>query len=363
MAYTPIDNPQEHFKPVGYVGNDTEPRNIDVGFQSDFTWVKDYTIAYYHRLFDSTRGNVGPLYPSEDNKQDHFNDGPEIDFSSPYSNGFKIIDNPDGTTNSYGVNANNSNIISWNWKLNGGTTSTNTDGDITSTVQANTDAGISIITYTGNGSTSQTVGHGLGAEPYVIMSKDVLSTSNVPGWRLYHKVVGNNKYMELQDDGGQSTFDDWGNTTPTSSVYTVGGSGGYRPTNTNATAYVAYCFTPKQGYSRFAFFRGNGSTDGPFVYTGFKPAFVMFKQYTANGNSWFMFDNVRSTVNGDMPFLRADGTNTQSGAGSDLFQFFSNGFKLKHNDSAFNGNNHDYLYWAFAENPFVTSGGAPTTAR
>lgn len=358
MAYTSIDNSAEHFKAVQYTGNQTEPRNIDVGFQSDFIWVKDETVGYHHRIFDSNRGNVGPLYPNQDSAEDGFNDGPEIDFSSPHSNGFKIIDNPDGTTNSYGVNVNNSNIISWNWKANGGTTSSNTSGNITSTVQANTDAGFSIVTYTGSGSDGATVGHGLGVAPSMVIFK-CRDTANTD-WRVYHKTISPTNAITINGDANKYAASSIFTSAFTSTLLKLENDAG--GVNKSGSPMIAYCFAPKQGFSRFGFHRGNGSTNGPFVYTGFKPAFVMFKQTTGAGNSWFMFDSARSTFNGNMPYLRANGSNTTSGA-SDLMQFMSNGYKLKHSDSAFNGNNHDYLYMAFAENPFVTSGGAPTTAR
>tara|TARA_Y100000361_G_scaffold142258_1_gene148148 strand:+ start:60 stop:1133 length:1074 start_codon:yes stop_codon:yes gene_type:complete len=357
MAYTPIDNSAEHFKAVKYTGNSTEPRNIDVGFQSDFVWVKDGTIAYYPRIFDSNRVGAGPLYPSEDKAEDHHNDGPEIDFSSPYSNGFKIIDNPDGTTNSYGVNQNSSEMISWNWKANGGTTSSNTSGNITSTVQANTDAGFSIVTYTGNGNDGATVGHGLGVAPSMVIFK-CRDTGNTD-WRVYHKTISPANAITLSGDGNKYGASSVFTSAFTSTTLNLENDAG--GVNKSGSAMIAYCFAPKQGFSRFGFHRGNGSTNGPFVYTGFKPAFLMFKQTTGNGNAWFMFDNARSTFNGVMPYLRANATDTS--ASGDLLRFMSNGYKLLHNDSAFNGDNHDYLYMAFAENPFVTSGGAPTTAR
>ena len=354
MAYTPIDNSAENFKAVNYTGNSTEPRNIDVGFQSDFVWVKDGTVAYHHRVFDSTRGGA-PIYSNTTQPQDGNNDGPELDFSSPYSNGFKIVDNPDGTTNSYGVNQNNSVISSWNWKFNGGTTSTNTSGSLNSTVQVNSDAGMSIVKFTGDNSSDQTIGHGLGAIPHMIILKAYTVTAE---WVVFHKKMGNGRFMYLNNDTGQSNdVSYWG----TPSTTTFGVKGGGWANNVSGGDHIAYCFRPVQGFSRFAWFRGNGSTDGPFVYTGFKPAFLMVKQHTANGNSWFMYDSAGGDFNGSRSYLRANDTSVR--ASGDLMQFFSNGFKLKHNDSALNGDNHDYIYMAFAENPFVTSGGAPTTAE
>ena len=233
MAYTPIDNSEEHFKPVTYTGNSTEPRNIDVGFQTDFTWVKDRTIAYYHRAFDSTRGGA-PIYPSETSPQDHHNDGPELDFSSPYSNGFKIVDNPDGTTNSYGVNQNSSEIISWNWKCNGGTTSTNTSGSINSTVQVNSDAGFSIVAYTGTG-TAMTIGHGLSAAPNFTIVKD---RSNAANWIAYYDVDdGSLDYMfpNAYNGGSNSSL-----TGPNSSIW-----------NFSASDSVWLATTENEEYNKF----------------------------------------------------------------------------------------------------------------
>jgi len=361
MAYTSIDNPSEHFKAVTYTGNSTEPRNIDVGFQSDFVWVKDRTVAYYARIFDSNRVGAGPLYPSEDKVEDHHNDGPEIDFSSPYSNGFKIIDNPDGTTNSYGVNQNSSEIISWNWKANGGTTSSNTDGSITSTVQANTDGGFSIVQYTGTG-TAATIGHGLGVAPamYIVKNRDQTGTN----WTVFHKDLTSNAYHLYLNNGApqSNSVGYWNSTSPTSTVFSIKNTSG--DVNTNTEDYVVYCFAEKQGYSKFGKYKGNGNANGAFVYTGFKPAFVMTKA-SSSTSSWMMYDHKRLGYNPIDVALRANGADAESTSlisGNDI-DLYSNGFKLINSNATINGSGTTYIYMAFAENPFVTSGGVPTTAR
>ena len=356
MAYTDIDDPSAYFQTTLYTGNSTEPRNIDVGFQTDFTWVKDRTIAYHHRLFDSTRGGA-PIYSNQTSAQDGYNDGPELDFSSPHTNGFKIVDNPDGTTNSYGVNQNNSNIISWNWKCNGGTTSTNTSGSINSTVQVNSDAGFSIVKFTGDNSSDQTIGHGLGTTPHMIILKAYTVTAE---WVVFHKKMGNGRFMYLNNANGQSNdISYWG----TPSTTTFGVKGGGWANNVSGADHIAYCFAPKQGYSKFGNYKGNGSANGAFVYTGFKPAFVMTKS-TSTG-SWSLYDNKRLGYNPIDVWLRANGPDAESTSAisGDDIDLYSNGFKLRNSDNTINGSGTTYIYMAFAENPLVTSTGAPTTAR
>ena len=350
-SYTNIDNPEEYFKTVKYVGNATEPRNIDVGFQSDWVWVKDRTVAYHHRLFDSSRGGA-PLYANQNKVEDHFNDGPELDFSSPYSNGFKIVDNPDGATNSYAVNENNSNIVAWNWKANGGTTSTNTDGSENSTVQANTTAGFSIVTFTTNGST-ETYGHGLGAKPDVVIAKSRDTGGN---WLLFtRKINGTHDYFTGLSSTAQIA--DISYDLPTTSVFS------YNDNNNLKT--VAYCFAQKQGYSRFNWYRGNGQSDGPNIFTGFRPAFVIIKGSTVTA-SWSLYDNQRENpFNPIDGWLRSNGPDAESTSaisGEDI-DLLSNGFKIRNSDNTLNSSGQDYFYMAWAQHPFVTSEGVPTTAR
>ena len=371
-AYTNIDDPSVHHQSLLYTGDDssttTADRNLvntgNSDLQPDWLWLfnRDTSLTGGGKIFDSTRGTgSGNSLSSQITNGEGYNDALYGFVNAFNSDGFGVragsgtrwyVDRGGGGGDKY---------VAWQWKANGGTTSTNSDGNISSVVQANQDAGFSIVTWTGDGSASgKNVGHGLGAVPHMIISKDRGGSSNLPNWHIYHPVIGNTHHLTFTN-AAKADSPTWGDTDPTSSVFSVGGEGAYIATNQSSTNYVAYCFAPKQGYSRFAFFRGNGSTNGPFVYTGFKPAFLMFKQHTNSGNDWFIFDSARSPFNGVMPYARANGANAD-GTG-DLLQFMSNGFKLKHNDSAFNGDGHDYIYMAFAENPFVTSGGAPTTAR
>ena len=359
MAYTTIDDASAYFQTALYTGNGgtisiTNDGNSDL--KPDWVWVKNRT-AYQHQSFDSSRGVHQKIHQSVTNAES--TDTNTI--TAFNSDGFSLGSNVGGNQNSTAH-------VAWQWKANGGTTATNTTGNgIDAVIQASATSGFSIITYTGNGTQSgHTVGHGLGAVPKMIISKDRTNSSNVVSWRVYHEAVGNTKYMELQSHAAQSTFNDWDNTSPTSSVYSVGGAGGYTPTNTNNALYVAYVFADVQGYSKFGKYVGTGNRDGsPFIYTGFQPAFIMVKN-TAAATGWAMFDNKRTIANGDMDYLAADRNDAESNAGfshTDPVDFLSNGFKVMNSDAWMNTGGTKYIYMAFAEQPFVTSTGVPATAR
>jgi len=360
MAYTTIDNPENFFKCVQWTGNDTEPRNIDVGFQTDINWMKDCSIGYHHRLFDSNRTTSGygkALYPNVNNTEDHYNDHPEIDYgNSPHSNGFRIVDNQTsgGTTGSVGVNKNSSIMTSWNWKCNGGTTSTNTDGDINSTVQVNTTAGLSIVTYSPSNTTVRTIGHGLGSTPDFIAIRNRTRTET---FRTRWAVKGG---------GGMAWDEEYSyNTSATNLVRTANNTtfevGSDYSVNGNYD-YVAYCWKAIQGYSKFGDYYGNGQTSsGTFVHTGFKPAMVIVKS-VESGTSNMLFDNVRDATNIVKSRIKTNTTDVPA-TNLDIMDFRSNGFQLRINDSSFNTAGHQYMYFAFAESPFVSSNGVPTTAR
>jgi len=357
MAYTNIDDPSAYFQTATYTGagaNQTVTNDGNSDLQPDFLWIKRRNAGYGHVLVDSNRGlgsSNPPYLASEATDAENSN---QNWISGVGTNGFTIGINEQNLSNTSGT------YVAWQWKANGGTTSSNTSGGITTTVQANTDAGFSIVTYTGDGATSQTVGHGLGAVPKMIISKDRDATSNVPTWRCYHEAIGNTKYLTLNATDAAATFDDWGNTTPTSSVYTIGGSGGYRPTNTNNTEYIAYVFAEKQGYSKFGSYVGNGNANGSFIYTGFKPAFVMVKR--SDGTSdWTILDNKREGYN--LINKRLVANSSAAEATYNVLDFVSNGFKFRDGDGIWNGSGSTYIYMAFAENPFTTSTGIPTTAR
>ena len=225
---------------------------------------------------------------------------------------------------------------------------------LTSTVQANQDAGFSIVTYTTAGSAA-TIGHGLGAKPDVILLK---KRNGAIGWLVRHVSTGTS-YLSLNSTiaATSNPGPTWTTTEPTTSVYSIGTS---TDVNINGGEYVAYCFASKQGYSKFGGYVGNGSADGTFVYTGFKPAFVMMKNSSV-GASWHMVDNKRLDYNPTKKVLYANLSNAEGT--EDRVDLLSNGFKLRTTNTEVNGNGYNIIYMAFAENPFTTSTGIPTTAR
>jgi len=236
--------------------------------------------------------------------------------------------------------------------------SSNFSGSIQSTVSANTTAGFSIVSYTGTGSAS-TIGHGLGATPQFYIVKN---RSNSRNWQSYHEPLGNQAYLRLNTTGGASTGAAiWNNTSPTSSVFSIGTSS-FDAVNASGDNYIAYCFAEKKGYSKFGSYVGNGSADGTFVYTGFKPAWIMYKRTDSGADdSWVIADNKRDIDNPVQKYLFADQSNAEGSV--DFVDFTAQGFKYRLTGNTTNGNGMNYIYIAFAESPFVTSTGIPTTAR
>jgi hypothetical protein len=276
-----IDDGSQYFNTVLYTGNGTNPRSLTgVGFQPDFTWIKNRTDAWGHGLADSTRGGGKTLITNSTAvEQTNYTWGYVDSFDS---DGFTV---DDGASGDDFVNQTSDNYVSWNWKANAGSTSSNTDGATTSTVQVNQSAGFSIVTYSMGGSSS-TFGHGLGKTPSFIIfkRKDV-----VGGWNCYHQSIGVNGIILLNGtDGAYTGF----NYFPTMNSTVVGVDGSSAMVNNT----IAYCFAEIEGYSKFGSYTGNGSTDGTFVYTGFRPAFVLTKRTDTNGYSWGMVDSKRVTL-------------------------------------------------------------------
>ena len=358
MAYTDIDKPENYFNTVLYTGNGTDGRTITgVGFQPDWVWIKDRSVGRSHVVQDSVRGfNDGnKVLRTNGTNSESGTDNDEFGYvGNTNSDGYTL---EDGTTDGRYVNNNTENYASWNW-LAGGTASSNTNGSITSTVSANTTSGFSIVTYTGTGSTG-TFGHGLGASPSMVIIKD--RTNGTKNWTCYHQAMGNDRsiFLNLTDAQTAST-DHWQYTTPSSSVVYIGD---YSHINTNTNNYIAYCFAEKKGFSKFGSYTGNGSTDGTFVYTGFKPAFVMTKESATTG-SWNIFDNRRenpfNVVKGN---LKAESSIAEESNTNLQMDFVSNAFKLRGTGGDLNGSGTAMIYMAFAESPFTTSTGVPTTAR
>ena len=362
MAYTAIDDPSAYFHIQLYVGNNPTGQSItndaNAGdFQPDWLWIKSRDTSGgsgVNFVQDSTRGTTKDLHTSND-EAEHTNSNMLGSFDS---DGFTI-----GSSASDNINKASDNYVAWQWKANGGTRTTNTEsGDNPGGgYQANTTAGFSIVDYTGTGSAG-TMAHGLGAVPHVILFKARSEASN--DWAVYHQ--GNTSapetdFLRLNTNGATTDNSNFMNdTAPTSSVFTVNTGS---KVNSDGETYIAYCFTEKQGYSKFGSYTGNNAADGPFVYTGFKPAWVMTKR-TDSTSSWFVFDNKRSPSNvvDDILFPNgndAETTNSSSGA----IDMLSNGFKIRGTNSNFNAASSTQIYMAFAEHPFVSSEGVPTTAR
>jgi hypothetical protein len=324
------------FAPTIYTGNGASPRAVTgVGFQPDLVWMKCRSSAFVNGLFDSVRG-TGKLLISNLTVAEIAND-PDGYLSSFDSDGFSLTT---GSSSNNTFNGNTSTYVAWGWKANG-SGSTNTAGSITSTVSANTTSGFSVVTWTA-GSGAGTVGHGLGATPQMIITK---IRSTVDDWYVYHQDIGNTKTLFLDTTNGQLTTTVWNNTSPTSSVFTYFGS--------NTQTYVAYCFAEVAGYSKFGIYSGNSSADGPFVYCGFRPAYVMVKCSNTAGYNWIVFDNKRSgfNVNNDQLYPNLSAAEDAGGSGAQFIDLLSNGFKLRNTAADKNAVGGSYIFAAFAEAP------------
>ena len=332
------EEPADYFNTVLYTGTGSAPLAITgVGFQPDWIWLKRRSATSNHHLFDSVRGTDKFLQSStSDAEQTGSNNIDSFD-----SDGFTL--NATSATNPAENNL-NSTYVAWNW-LAGGSASSNSNGSITSSVSANTKAGFSIVSYTGNGSAGATVGHGLASAPELFINK---RRSQSDPWQTYVASLGATKRLELDATSAAITSTaSFNDTEPNSSVFTLG-SGGYG--NASSATYIAYCFHSVDGYSKVGTYSGNGSSDGSFIYTGFRPSWVMTKRIDSTGG-WVIVDNKRNTHNLVNNYLRPDSSTNELTA--NVSDFLSNGFKLRsttHNESG-----SSYIYLAFAEQPFKYS--------
>jgi hypothetical protein len=355
MAYTTIDDPSAYFQTLLYTGNATGSRALtndgNSDLQPDWLWIKQRNSAKNHNIWDSTRGVTKQLRTNLNNAEATNTTDDQI--VSLNSDGFTLGDD----TDSVGVNENSQTYVAWQWKANGGTTSSNSNGSITSTVQANTTAGFSIITYTGTGSTA-TIGHGLNSAPEMIITK---GRSDAHSWLVGVTADSSDlsSVLVMQTTAASVTATSNYNAAPNSSTYQVVNAGG---TNNNADTYVAYVFHSVQGYSKIGSYTGNGNADGPFVYTGFKPAWLLIKR-TDSAQNWNLHDNKRSTFNTTKADLFPNLNNAEETGNGNFIDFLSNGFKHRASTNSLNASSGDFIYMAFAEHPFVSSKGVPVTAR
>jgi hypothetical protein len=328
----------DYFNAVLWTGNGASSRAITgVGFQPDFVWTKSRSDVNPNVLIDSNRGITKYLISNTTAAE-----GTNATLiTSLDSDGF-TIGSDDLDYNNYS----GATYVSWNWRASNAAAVSNVAGTITSTVSANTTAGFSIVTYTGTGANA-TVGHGLGVAPRMVIVK---CRNQTRSWPVYHASIGNTGFVQLQaTTAALFTPSLWNNTTPTSTVFSLGSD---PETNGSGNTYVAYCFAAVPGYSAFGSYTGNGSTDGPFVFTGFRPRFVMIKRTETSGDGWILWDSARSPSNITSVALSADSSGAEFSYST--LDLLSNGMKVRGTagNTAVNASGSTYIYMAFAENPF-----------
>jgi hypothetical protein len=324
-----------------YTGTNANQSITSFGFSPDLIWIKNRNDVESHHLVDSVRGNNKFLISNSNvaERTGSLNNGyNQVNLSS---NGFDIVSN--GLNDE--LNLTGRTYVSWGWD-GGSSTVTNTSGTISSQVRANTTAGFSVVTYTGSGANA-TVGHGLGVAPKMIVIK---MRNAISEWTVFHTSIANTQYLFLNSTAAVGTAAAmWNSTSPTSTVFSLGTNGNVNNPNT----FVAYCWAEIAGFSKFGSWTGNGSTDGPFVYTGFRPKFIMFKEINTSSFDWIIYDSSRSAFNAVTLRLNPNNSNADFDVTTNYpFDFVSNGFKIRGTNGTANSNGNPYIYMAFAENPF-----------
>jgi hypothetical protein len=350
MAYTTIDKASSYINAKLHTGNGSTQSITGVGFQPDLTWIKDRSGGNDHQLVDAVRGATKAVSSNRNDSATH-TDG----LTSFDSDGYTL-----GSNTRY--NGSSTNYVGWNWKANG-SGSANSDGTITTTAtSANTTSGFSIVSYTGNGTSGATVGHGLGAVPTWILVK---RTDTTGSWQLYSAQSGSDKYAILNSTGAFSTGTNrWNDTDPTSSVFSLGNS---TEVNANGGTYIAYVQANKPGYFQYGLYQGNGNADGRFVYTGGRPKFILIRP-NINTKAWVIYDDKRDGINGGSTFTYANkilypnAETQESTIGTYQFDILSNGFKIRETNNLLNGNGNSYNYWVWMQSA-VGSNNVPCTAR
>jgi hypothetical protein len=342
MPFSVIDKGSKYFTAKTYTGTGATQSISGLEFSPDWVWIKQRSGVTWHNLYDVLRGTTKALASNDTGADDTRATG----LTAFTSDGFTLgtDNNANGSSNTY---------VSWCWDANGAGVS-NTAGSITSTVSANTTSGFSIVSYTGNGTNNATVGHGLGVTPamLIVKNRDVAD-----GWGVWNKGLGS-ATQQMQLNGSGAVFTDDIFNAVSSTTVTLGTD---TWSNTSTKNYIMYCWSEVKGYSKFGSYTGNGSSDGTFIYTGFKPAFIMVKQTNAAGEYWEITDSTRGTYNLNTPLLYA---NTSSAEGSATrYDYLSNGFKCRQTNVGSNQSGSTYIYMCFASNPFVSSKGVCVTAR
>jgi len=338
MAYISFQ-PNDYFNTKLFTGTGSSNAVTGVGFQPDWVWIKNRSTTSSHIVQDVVRGATKQLYPDLNNAEVTGSDG----VSSFDSDGFTV-----GTGASF--NGNGNNIASWNWKA-GGAASTNSNGSVSATVSASTTSGFSVVKYTNPGSGSPfTVGHGLGAAPTCIIVKNLASQN----WGVWHTGLGFGKYLQLNTTVAEASANLV--TATSSTTFST-----YYDHHTSGAELIAYCFAPVKGFSKFGVYYGDGSADGPFIYTGFKPGLIILKRAGNAGNNWNMIDSKRSPSNDVDKILFPSSTDAE--VTTTVADINSTGFKIRLTSSGWNHNQDKFIYLAFAEEPLVSSNNVPATAR
>tara|TARA_R110002020_G_scaffold51383_2_gene145385 strand:+ start:2237 stop:3271 length:1035 start_codon:yes stop_codon:yes gene_type:complete len=341
-----INKPSLHMNTKLYTGTGSSNALTGVGFQPDLTWIKKRNGTNYHVWTDAVRLATKQIYSNDNGAEQTVAEG----LKSFDSDGFTLGTNGD-------TNGSGGSYVAWNWKAGTGQGSSNTDGSINTTyTSVNTTAGFSISKYTGTGANA-TVGHGLGVAPKMIIIKDLTESSY--DWMIYHQSLGATKYIRLNLSNVVGTSSVWQDTAPTNQVFSIVSNSS--DVNKSGNNFVAYCFAEKKGYSKFGSYEGNANANGTFIYTGFKPSFVLIKNTNDTAN-WTINDTGRDQTNANNLRLFPN-QNVAENTGSDSMDMLSNGFKLRSTDSGNNGNGNVMIYMAFAENPIVGSNNIPAVAR
>ena len=345
MTYATFNKPSLHFNTVLYTGNGGTNAITGVGFQPDFVWIKVRDDTSSHRAFDNVRGVTKRLKP--DTNEAEATAATEL--TTFGADGFTV-------GSSAAINGNGDNHVAWNWKASN-STAANSDGDIASTVSANTSAGFSVVKWTANGSDADTIGHGLGVEPKVVLYKQLNQTGS---WYWCYKYVDNTlDYMHINGNNSKSDLNIGTYGFTTSTTITNLGFG-------NNDSLLAYCFAEKKGYSKIGYYTGNGNSDGTFVYTGFAPAWAIIKR-TNNTSNWGMNDTTRdfNSQYGNTKSLYSNSSAAETTSSSLNIDFLSNGMKLRSSNSEYNDSGSTYIYMAFAQEPLVANvgQGIPATAK
>jgi len=347
-AYTTVDNAGAHFNPILYSGTGSSNAITGVGFAPDLVWQKNRLVSpVNHILEDTVRGTDSQLYSSSTSTEGTLTNLLTSFDSDGFTAGTSADYNGSGTSN-----------VAWNWK--GGTT-TGIAGSPSITPDSytfNATGGFSIIAYTGNGTAGATLPHGLGtADIGMIIVKGV---NLLTDWVTYHKFYGATKFLDLNTTAAIATSAVmWNDTEPTSTLFSLGDDN-YVNRLSPTTTYIAYVFAEIPGYSKFGKYMGTGNVDGSYVYTGFRPAFLLLKN-SESGGAWHMNDNKRLGYNPDNETVFANTTGAE--VTTDFLDINSTGFKIRNTDSAINENGSELVYAAFAESPFVNSEGVPVNAR